>query len=66
MGVVGLDGVSDGALGSTGSTVGGGIPGDPDGRFNGVHRTPPGPMRKVTGLLSAFKEEVVSVDTKDA
>ena len=49
-----------------GSIVGGGIPGDPDGRLNGAHSMPPGPMRKVTGLLWAFKVEVVSVDAKDA
>ena len=31
--------------------MGGGIPGDPDGKLNGVHSMPPGPIRKVTGLL---------------
>lgn len=46
-----LGGVIEGAFGLTGSTVGGGTSGTPEGRLTCVHLMPPGPISIVTGLL---------------
>jgi len=46
-----LDARFAGVLGPTGSTEGGGTSGTPEGRLMGVHSTPPGPIKIVTGLL---------------
>lgn len=46
-----LDGLIEGTLWPMGSTEGRGTSGTPEGRLMGVHTTPPGPIKTVTGLL---------------